>query len=64
MGGGIEYGLTSNVTIKAEYLHYDLGSQGGYQTNVGDKSSPIGYRFLNETSLRFDTFKIGANYRF
>lgn len=64
VGGGIEYGLTSNVTIKAEYLHYDLGSQGGYQTNVGDKSSPIGYRFLNETSLRFDTFKIGANYRF
>ena len=63
-GGGVEYALTPNITIKAEYLHYDFGSQGGYQTNVGDKSSPIGYQFKNNTSLTFDTVKAGVNYRF
>lgn len=63
-GGGIEYLLSQNVSLKAEYLHYDFGSKGGYQTNVGDLSSPIGYRFLNSTSLKFDTVKAGINYRF
>jgi outer membrane immunogenic protein len=64
VGGGVEYALTQNVSLKAEYLHYDFGTRGGYQTNVGDKTSPLGYQFKNETSLRFDTVKIGANYRF
>lgn len=26
VGGGVEYALTQNVTLKAEYLYYDLGS--------------------------------------
>ncbi|QAY94965.1 porin family protein [Methylovirgula ligni] len=63
-GGGVEYLITQNISVKAEYLHFDFGSKGGYQTNVGDDSSPIGYEFWNETSLRFDTVKVGLNYRF
>ncbi len=27
VGGGIEYAITNNWTIKGEYLYYDLGSQ-------------------------------------
>lgn len=63
-GAGAEYMLMPNVSAKIEYLHYDLGSQGGYQTNVGDLSSPAGYRFLNSTNLKFDTVKVGASYHF
>lgn len=63
-GAGAEYKLLQNVSIKAEYLHYDFGSRDGYQTNVGDKSSPIGYKFMNSTTLKFDTVKVGLNYQF
>lgn len=63
-GAGAEYKLTQNISIKAEYQHFDFGSRDGYQTNVGDLSSPIGYRFNNSTSLKFDTVKAGVNYQF
>ena len=26
IGGGVEYAITNNITIKGEYLYYDLGS--------------------------------------
>lgn len=58
-GGGIEHFITPTLSLRAEYLHFDFGKQGGYQTNVGDLSSPIGYRFHNWTSLDADTFKVG-----
>lgn len=64
IGGGLEYMLSPNWTIKGEYQHYDFGSNDGYQTNVGDLSSPIGYRFTNSTAIKLDTFKAGVNYRF
>jgi outer membrane immunogenic protein len=64
VGGGAEYQLSPSISLKAEYLHYDFGSRGGYQTNVGDLSSPIGYRFMNATTLTFDDVKAGINYRF
>ncbi len=63
-GGGVEYLIAQNISVKVEYLHFDFGSKGGYQTDVGDLSSPIGYQFCNETSLRFDTAKVGLNYHF
>lgn len=61
-GGGIEYAFARQWTIKAEYLRFDLGSRGAYQTSITD--APIGFQYLNTTSLKFDTVKIGANYRF
>lgn len=64
IGGGVEYALTSLWTMKAEYLRYEFGRAGGYQTNVGDLSSPKGYRFENVTDLTVDTFRVGFNRRF
>jgi outer membrane immunogenic protein len=53
-GGGIEWGLTPNISIKAEYLHYDF-----------DKSRFVfplaGRRWEDATSK--DTVKIGVNWR-
>lgn len=62
VGGGAEYFLSPAWSVKAEYLHFDFGHQGGYQTNVGDLSSPLGYRFANNFDLTADSVKAGINY--
>lgn len=68
-GGGIEYALPTNsflnffkssaVTIKAEYLHYDLG-----RTNIG----LINTAGVNNYNVRFsndgDLVRAGLNYKF
>lgn len=61
-GGGLEYALSPGVSVKLEYLRYDFGSRGGMQTSVGDP--PIGYHYLNNTSLRFDTVRVGVGTHF
>lgn len=61
-GGGLEYALWQNVSIKAEYLRFDLGSRGGYQTSISDP--PIGYQYRNDTSLKINTLTVGVNYHF
>lgn len=63
-GAGIEYLVTAHLSVKAEYQYYDFGSQDGFQTNLADLSSPIGYNFNNTTSLKFNTAKLGLNYHF
>ncbi len=62
IGGGVEYALMSDWSIKVEYLRYELGSQGGMQTSLTDP--PIGYQYKNSTSVNFDTIKFGVNYHF
>lgn len=63
-GAGVEYMLMPNLSLKAEYLHYDFGDRQGFQTNVGDLSSPIGFKFGNRSAPKFDTVKAGVNYHF
>jgi outer membrane immunogenic protein len=62
VGGGLEYMMAHNVSLKVEYQHFDFGSKTGSQTNVGDLSSPIGFQFFNSTDLTVDTVKAGLNY--
>ncbi len=64
LGGGVEHYLTSNLSIKAEYLHFDFGTEEGSQTNVSDITSPIGYVFRNWHDVEIDTVKVGLNYHF
>ena len=65
IGGGLEYLLTQNVSVKVEYQHFDFGEQDGYQTAVvADPPTPAGFRFLNKTELTAETVKVGLNYRF
>ena len=62
-GGGIEYMADARVTLRLEYLRYDLGKSIGDQENVGDFSSPIGYRFTNSHDVTVDTVKLGINFK-
>jgi outer membrane immunogenic protein len=55
-GGGIEYALTNNWTVKAEYLHVDFG------TRTASSSAVSGYSFDFKDTL--DIGRVGINYKF
>jgi outer membrane immunogenic protein len=54
VGGGIEYALTKNWSVKAEYLHVDLGQHTWFAGEFW-QSSPT------STS---ETIRFGVNYKF
>jgi len=54
VGGGIEYGLLPNWSVKAEYDHYDFGTDTVILSNLVPLT-------VKET---IDTIKVGLNYRF
>jgi len=56
IGAGVEYGITHNVTLKAEYLYVDLGSI----------NSNVDFDGYDHASLdaKFHTLKAGLNYKF
>jgi outer membrane immunogenic protein len=53
-GGGIEYAVTDAISMRAEYLHYDLGEE---SYDLGLPSDP-------EIDLDVDVFRIGVNFNF
>jgi outer membrane immunogenic protein len=64
LGAGIEYAITRNWSVKAEYLHADLGSEsapGGLFTAGGPFPGTV---FRHSVSLRTDIARLGINYRF
>lgn len=69
-GGGIEHFITSNISIKAEYLHFDFGTEGGVQEKVvatdprTDDGTPVGAKFHNLQTLSVDSVKAGIAYHF
>lgn len=60
IGGGVEYALNQNLSLKAEYLYYHLG----HSTVVGLPNFPASYE--THTSFAYDgqLVRIGLNYRF
>jgi outer membrane immunogenic protein len=58
VGGGVEYGITQNVSLKAEYLYVDLGSQ--TLLDVRDRGNSLKI----ESDTKFHTLKAGLNYKF
>jgi outer membrane immunogenic protein len=56
-GGGLEYAVAPDWTVKAEYLHFDFGLQ---TFNV----LATGGTFPFTEKLTADTLKVGFNYRF
>jgi outer membrane immunogenic protein len=54
IGGGVEYALSQNWTVKAEYLYMNFGDESSSNTD-GDK-------FEHEIDLH--TAKVGVNYKF
>jgi outer membrane immunogenic protein len=54
-GGGIEYKLNRAWSLKAEYLHFDFGSERIVAPTDGDRY---------DNKLTIDTVKVGVNFRF
>ena len=68
-GAGGEYMIADNWTIRGEWLHVDLG-EARYHA-VGMKWSqnrqfdtPVATDSITNTSLKFDVFRLGVNYKF
>jgi len=57
-GAGVEYGITKNITLKAEYLYVDLGSVSADAAEVFDGGGEF------KSDVAFHTLKAGLNYKF
>ncbi len=63
-GGGIEYAIMRNWTLKAEYLYVNLGRDAfGINGTVITPPNP-GPVAVSYTDTHFNLVRIGANYRF
>lgn len=62
VGGGIEYALLDNLTIRGEYLYYDLGrtTVTAAPTAIGPAGTANTARFENDGHIA----RVGLNYRF
>jgi len=61
-GGGLEYAVLPNVTIRSEYLHIDLGDQ---NVKLTVQSPATGNGFVNvKFSNSYDIVRMGMNFRF
>ena len=62
VGGGVEYGITRNWSVKAEYLYMDFGSvssTGVVSTNIA-QTATLGHF----ADLKANIMRAGINYRF
>ena len=57
LGGGVEYLLAKNWSIKGEYLHYNLGTLNASALDTNGQG-PISFK------ENANTFKLGVNYKF
>jgi outer membrane immunogenic protein len=65
IGGGVEYAVTNNVTIKGEYLYADLGSS--QFNSLGNTASAIafpGVAVSGKVNYNASIFRAGVNYKF
>lgn len=60
VGGGFEYAMTNNITVKAEYLYVDLGSN-----TYLIPESVGGDEFVSwSSSTKLNVARLGVNYKF
>jgi outer membrane immunogenic protein len=65
IGGGVEYAVTNNITIKGEYLYADLGSSNF--TSVGNAAAATffpGVYASGKVAYNASIFRAGVNYKF
>ena len=64
VGAGAEFAVMDNLTLKAEYLYYDLGRNNVTATRTAGSAAPVGTsntaRFENKGHIG----RVGMNYRF
>jgi outer membrane immunogenic protein len=65
IGGGVEYAVTNNITIKGEYLYADLGSSSFNTTPNGFAAANFpGVSASGKFSYNASIFRAGVNYKF
>jgi outer membrane immunogenic protein len=65
IGGGVEYAVTNNITIKGEYLYADLGSSKFNTTENGFAAANFpGVVASGKIDWNASIFRAGVNYKF
>jgi outer membrane immunogenic protein len=67
LGGGAEYALTRNITVKGEYLYYNIGSRNTKATGDSAVQANPALNALfydNKTTSSGSIIRIGVNYKF
>jgi outer membrane immunogenic protein len=66
-GGGVEYALMNGWSVKAEYLHVDLGSENVTSANLRAFTPSFAFptnTFTHSADLHADIVRAGLNYKF
>jgi outer membrane immunogenic protein len=66
-GAGVEYKVSRQWSVRAEYLHYDFGSTSANLPNLGSGGGvgvTAGSDFAQTINLKEDVVRVGANYKF
>ena len=64
VGGGLEYALTNNWTVRGEYLYADFGTFNNYLTHFSPTFGGTGFTVLHPEKLRENIARAGLNYKF
>ena len=62
VGAGVEYAVTNNLTLKAEYNYLNFGSENETLTATSSTSGPL--TALVTTKPTMNVIKIGVNWLF
>ena len=66
IGGGLEYAITYNIALRAEYLYYDLGKQSTTTAGNAAAVAAVGNGLFLATSTQFNgsVARVGVDYKF
>ena len=65
VGGGVEYAVTNNITVKGEYLYADLGSSNFTSAGNGFAAAAFpGVTVNSHFDYNASIFRAGVNYKF
>jgi len=64
VGGGLEYALTNNWTVRGEYLYADFGTVNNYLTHISPAFGNNTFTVLHPERLTENIARVGLNYKF
>jgi outer membrane immunogenic protein len=65
LGAGVEYAITNNVTVKGEYLYYNLGTTNEVGVATGNALTAFPTSYLaSKVTYEGSIFRAGVNYKF